>query len=223
MPTRKVPQHPSITGTLPHWQGVGDEVDCLLSVARDQQRELILEWWYCVVIKEAGPKTVQVFWVGTPPKLGSRRQLASGGCNPSIVLRKHLRSHRGDAYFGGNTIYNVAFIRQNYIPQQHGAAPLVSVNSDQNVAGKDKHADREKLDSTCVASGGAAASEGLIPALKPKSPKKSPRPTGKGKGKSKGKRWPNVKEQSESGSAGRQGSGSPAKEQKADNCGTICL
>ena len=204
-PPDKVPEHPCITGTLPHWQSVGDEVDCLLTVARDlhNQRDLDLEWWYGVVIKDTSPKTVEVFWVGTPPKDGSRRQVTSAKCNPSIVRRKHLRSHKDDAYHGCDSVYSVAYIRQTYIYQQHGADPFVSDDHGQKAAVK------EADGANGGSSGGSAAPKGPNPTHKPKPPGKSRNKLGKGKCKGGGE----GKKQPGSGSAGRPGRGSSPEEQ----------
>lgn len=202
-PSDKVPDHPCITGTLPNWQSVGDEVDCLLTVARElhNQRDLDLEWWYGVVIREISPKAVEVFWVGTPPKDGSRRQVVSAKCNPSIVKRKHIRSHRDDAYHGGNEQFSVAYIRQNCLPKQHVADPFVSDDYGR------KAAVVEPGGANGSSSGGSAAPKGPIATPKPKPPVKGPNKLGKGKGEGKGKKQPG------SGSAGRPGRGSSPEEQ----------
>jgi len=127
-PAENVPLLPSITGSLPHWQGVGDEVDCLLNVSRDGvSREITLEWWHCIILEAAACKSVLVYWVGSPPKEGTRRQQKGARCNPSTVLRKDLRSHRHDAYSGSDGRYNVVFIRQQYISQAHGSNPVSRV------------------------------------------------------------------------------------------------
>lgn len=205
-PEEHVPLLPSITGSLPPWQVVWDSVDCLIDVARDKSRDLTLEWWHCVIVEADKGPTVMVFWVGVPPKAGSRRQIRSARCNPSIVQRKDLRSHREDAYCGPAGMYTVEYIRQNYIAQRHGFEPRVSVK---RPAGEDGPVDVGKgqvgsNDCGNGSEGGSAgaSAKGSAPASKlPSEPSKkkpalrprvssgtpAPRPAGKGKGRGKGK------------------------------------
>ena len=204
----QVPMLPSITGTLPHWQCVGDEVDCLLDVARASgSRDLTLEWWHCIILSVAGTKSVLVYWVGIPPKSGTRRQLQNKQCNPSTVLRKDLRSHWHDAYVGHDLQYNAAWIRQQYISQTHGSDPVCIVpDAAIEVVEDDQGKQKPPGDSARCASGkgdgktsnGDGKSESKQnppkpPRLKPKPKgKKDPAPLPADKSNGSGKGKPNM-------------------------------
>jgi hypothetical protein len=235
-PSEHVPELPSITGSLAPWQVVGDSVDCLLDISRNQN-VLTLEWWHCVIVDAGKGPTVVVFWVGTPPKEGSRRQLHSGRCNPSIVRRKDLRSHREDAYYGPDARYTVSYIRQHYISQRHGLQPLVSVKVPVGEEG-DVDVGKGQVDSNACGNGSEAhsaddstkgsESSSKGPSLPSKSPSKqkpalpvsksnpAPRPAGRrGKGKGKPKNS-NVKKKPKKGGGG-SGSRIQADDQNGRN------
>jgi hypothetical protein len=92
MPKALLPDNPILTGSLPAWFMMGDEVACYDAG----------EWWHAVVIQDIpkGGKRVNVFWVGwAESTAGSARSSKSPGSsgsevykNPSFVNRDAVRS-----------------------------------------------------------------------------------------------------------------------------------
>ena len=106
-----VPDRPSITGSLPAWYAIGDEVDALIAD----------EWWHAVVV-DVKPRTVRVYWVGCAPQARSRRmsKAQSLDINPGKVDPKTLRWHQDDAKAGKSPKHDVTWIKDTYTAKEFG-------------------------------------------------------------------------------------------------------
>ena len=106
-----VPDRPSITGSLPAWYAIGDEVDALIAD----------EWWHAVVV-DVKPRTVRVYWVCFAPQALSRRasRTQSLEMNPGKADPKTLRWHQDDAKAGKSPNHDVTWIKNTYTAKEFG-------------------------------------------------------------------------------------------------------
>jgi hypothetical protein len=177
MPKALLPDNPILTGSLPAWFMMGDEVACYDAG----------EWWHAVVIQDIpkGGKKVNVFWVGwAESTAGSARSSKSPGSsgselykNPSFVNRDAVRSFVDcpNVKCGRLGNFSVPWIHKHYcvVHVEDESEESAAANDDQKAEADEAMPAKADLKNRAAADKGKAAKEAEVPKKRAATPKNS--------------------------------------------------